>query len=254
MRARLIVGILVAARVLAAAPLVCAHRHIERSLPQCADPHKGCVRVKLDYVEVTSGPAPVRSRMNAAILAYLERGDETKLTPEQFANDFIKTHRREPHNVPSDGRELSRTVKLLRATPPVFAFVCDTFAYEGGAHPSSDTRFLNFDARTGEPVTLASILKENALPRLAITAEVYFRKARQLTATADLAEEGFRFAGNQFKLNDTYGIGERELIFFFNDYEIGPHSMGTTEVKIPYGAIVDLLRPGIVSQKENGSK
>jgi len=112
----------------------------------------------------------------------------------------------------------------------------------------SASKYFNFDPVTGEPIKLASILKDGAMARLTAIAEVHFRQARKLTATAKLDEEGFGGVGfgwpdGRFALNDNYGFGEKALYFFFNDYEIAPHAMGATLVEIPYAEIRDLIRP-----------
>jgi hypothetical protein len=81
------------------------------------------------------------------------------------------------------------------------------------------------------------------MARLTAVGEVHFRQERKLAATGKLEDQGFGLPGG-FALNDNYGFGEKALFFFFNDYEIAPHFMGSTSVEIPYAEIRDLIRPG----------
>jgi hypothetical protein len=51
--------------------------------------------------------------------------------------------------------------------------------------------------------------------------------------------------GDRFRLNKNFGIGERELVFLFNTYEIGPGAMGATEIRMPYQQIHNLFKPDL---------
>jgi hypothetical protein len=233
-------------------PLVVEDRHVERKLAGCsAWGQGGCDHVELTYVEVIGGPAVARGRINAVVAACLHTAaaDGSRLTPESFAQNYIDHsaifYKDHPSERPSF---LTLRVEVLR-NAPVFSLRCDDSSFSGGgAHPMSSSTYFNFDPVSGEPLKLGSILKEGAMARLTAIAEVHFRQARKLTATAKLDQEGFGGIGfgwtdGRFALNDNYGFGEKALYFFFNDYEIGPHAMGTTLVEIPYVEIRDLIRP-----------
>ena len=105
------------------------------------------------------------------------------------------------------------------------------------AHPLFDTTYLNSDTRTGEALSLNSILKDGALPRLNAIGLVYFRKARGLAPADDLIEAGFNFSDDTFELNENFGVADNALIFHFNAYEVAPYALGPTDVEIPLSAI-----------------
>ncbi len=83
------------------------------------------------------------------------------------------------------------------------------------------------------------------MPWLTPIAEVYFRKARQLSPTADLKEAGFWFPDGRFKLNENFGLTDTALLFNFNMYEIAARSMGETRIAIPLTGIPGLAASGI---------
>ncbi|HMD70333.1 MAG TPA: RsiV family protein [Bryobacteraceae bacterium] len=234
------IAILAIGRLAVAQPLQYETRHVTRTVPGCGDAKGGCAHVELNYIEVASGPPLARGRINSAILAYLVDGG--KLTPQEYVNDSIKDFL-----TVSPGHQgyLLKNVTMLRATPPLFSVECSLESFElgGQPHPYFETRYLNFDAATGNPVTLSSFLKDGSMARLTAIAETHFRKERKLGATGDL--EGFTFPHNRFELNETYGFGEDRLVFFFNRYEIAAYVMGATRIEIPYDEIRDLLRPGL---------
>ena len=100
------------------------------------------------------------------------------------------------------------------------------------------------DSQTGKPVRLIDILKPGALQSLTALAELRLRKDYKLSPTEKLSEAGFNFPDDSFKLNDNFGIGDKELIFHFNTYEIAAGAMGPTEIAIPYMDMRHLLKSG----------
>jgi hypothetical protein len=235
---------IVASVAAAQEPLRFETRHVEEKIAGCGDARKGCAHAELTYVEAVSGPAGVRERINAGIRKFIvsPQGDGVKPTdaPEEFAKDFLRDWKKEE----KESRQwlLERSMKVLRAMPPVVSLECDSSEYEGGAHPTGATTFLNFDAATGEVVKLPFILRDGAVPRLTAIAEAHFRKQRQLAPDADLKEAGFSFHDNKFQLNGNFGLTDKVLVFEYIRYEIAPGSMGATRIEIPLAEIRDLLK------------
>ena len=228
---------------MAAEPLRVENRHIDRKLPGCGDETNGCAHVELTYVELVGGRVAARERINAAIVAFVTQSDGRKFTPESFSQNYLDGAASDRKDNPSsEPSSLTLSVMVMRNAAPVFSLACTTLSSGDGGHQLFGSHYLNFDPVTGEPIKLASILKEDTLPRLTAIAEVHFRKERKLAATAKLEDEGFNFPGG-FALNDNYGFGEKTLVFFFNPYEIAPGSMGPQDVEIPYAEIRDLIRP-----------
>lgn len=244
----LLVAALLAGQAIAVEPLRVEHRQIDRKLPGCGDAKDGCVHVSLDYVEALSGPPARCAKINSAVMELLlyGPGNHRALSPQDYAQAFIKDYQESPKLFADQRWFISKTAKVLRATPPVFSLAYSEEYYIGPPHPYSATQYLNFDAKTGERVTLAAVLNGGSMPRLTQIAEAHFREVRKLAPSADLKEADLVFPDNRFRLNDTYGFTEKSLLFFYNDYEVGPRSNGATKVEIPYTEIRDLLRPGFV--------
>jgi hypothetical protein len=225
--------------VMAAEPLRFEPRHLAQKIPNC--------EAEFTYVEMVDGPALARDRINAAIRDFVvsRPGDDLVLTPEQYAKHFVTEcdqARREANDSFLHWSE-SKSVKVVRASPPLISLEAFSESYYGGVHGSFGTFFLNFDAGTGQRVQFSAILKDGAMPQLTAIAEAYFRKARQLTPTANLKEAGFDFPGGRFQLNGNFGLSEASLFFNYNLSEIGPYSMGETTIEIPLAEVRALLRP-----------
>lgn len=109
--------------------------------------------------------------------------------------------------------------------------------FTGGAHPNSFSNFQTYNLTGVTQPTLQNILKPNFKNKLLKIAEKEFRKQKGLSSTADLNKAGYWFKNNKFALSKNWGIVKTGILFFYNDYEIAPHSMGTTTLIIPFNKI-----------------
>jgi len=244
---RLIVTLLIALAAATAQPPKFESHQIERIIPGCGDVKDGCVHVELTYVELVSGPEDVRERINAAIRdAVVSRPrDDLTLTPTEYADHFVSGYeqvRREAKDF-QQRWTLSKTVKVSRNSPPAISLEYSEWSFTGGAHGNFATTYLNFDAVTGEPLKLGSIVNPGSMARLTAIAEAHFRKQRELAADASLKSAGFWFPEGRFQLSPIFGLSEKELIFQYNIYDVAPYAMGPTTVTIPLTEIRALLRP-----------
>jgi hypothetical protein len=231
----------------AAGQLTFESRRVEQKIEGCGDPTDGCVHVEFKFVELTSGPPALRDRVNAAIRKALvsRPKDGLTLTPEEYAKHFVGEYERVRHDTTGFQQRwsLNKTVKPIRTTPPVICLESSEWSETGGAHGSFATQYLNFDSTSGLPVQLSTIVVPGATTRLTAIAGKYFREARSLSPTAGLKSAGFTFPGGRFQLTKNFGVTEKELIFQYNSYEVGPYSMGPTTVTIPFQEIRTLVRP-----------
>jgi Protein of unknown function (DUF3298) len=220
-------------------------------LKQVEKKTRTCV-ISFEYPEIISAASPqVRDRMNAGILRILLRrsdwpgSDSGFRSLDAYANGFLEDcaeFQKQPQR-----RELyeHKFVTIFRYTPPILSFRCDADEDAGGVHPFGSTFFVNFQSSTGETVAMTDLLRDGALPKLEAAAEKTFRRDQKLSPTESLSEQSYSFPGGRFKLNDNFGLGETELVFLFNTYEIGPGAMPATEIRIPYPLIRDLLKPDL---------
>jgi hypothetical protein len=232
----ILMAIVLTARLMAAEPLRFEPRHIEQRIAGCGNEKDGCAHADFTYVELVSGPRAIRERINAAIRKRVGEGS----TPGERARGFLALFGR-PRT--AQANFLSGSVEVLRAAPPVVSLEYSDCYFTGGPHDYFDTYYLNFDARTGDAVSLASVLKNGSLSRLTAIAEEHFRKDHKLSPTAGINDAGFWFPDNRFKLNDNFGLSEKSLLFLFNIYEIRPYAGGPTKIEIPLPEIRELLRP-----------
>jgi hypothetical protein len=211
----------------------------------------GCV-ITFQYPEIISASSPhVRDRMNAGILWVLLRRsdwpapDSGVRSLDAYANVFLKECA--DLQTRPEGRDLyeHKLVTIFRYTPPILSFRCDATEDGGGVHPFGTTLFVNFEISTGKTVVITDLLREGIHAQLESIAEANFRRDYKLSSTESLSEQSYNFPDDHFRLNNNFGIGERELMFLFNAYEIGPGAMGAIEIRMPYQQIHNLFKPDL---------
>jgi hypothetical protein len=240
----ILLTISIASLGIAQGPLRFELRHVEKKT-------KACV-ISFEYPEIISAASPqARNRINAGILRVLLRrsdwpaSDSGFQSLDAYANAFLENCAEFQTEPQARALYERKFVRIFRFTPPFLSFRCDADEDAGGVHPFGTTFFVNFESSTGKTVVITDLVRENALAKLQSVAETIFRRDHKLSPTENLSEQSYNFPGGHFKLNDNFGLGEREMLFLFNAYEIGPGAMPATEIRIPYPLIRWLLKPNV---------
>ncbi len=124
----------------------------------------------------------------------------------------------------------------------------NSYMFTGGAHGNSYVSNNLFSKETGEQLNLKDFISD--VPKLTKIAEKYFRQTVEIKATDDLEEAGFWFTKG-FELNGNFYFENNKLIFVYNQYEIGPYSMGIIFVEIPVREIKSLLKFDLKRTKQD---
>ncbi|HEY5824520.1 MAG TPA: DUF3298 domain-containing protein [Cyclobacteriaceae bacterium] len=123
---------------------------------------------------------------------------------------------------------------ILIASDTLISVQVNVDSFMGGAHGMYTTSFINIDSKNGAPYLSDRFLKPGYQEFLNKLGEEEFRKEQELADTTSLDQAGFNFPENRFQLNDNYGLRKEGIVFFYNSYEVGPYSLGSTEIIIPY--------------------
>jgi len=102
----------------------------------------------------------------------------------------------------------------------------------GGNHPNEHLLFLNFDLDQGNLMIREEMVFDRE--KLLEMAESAFRKHHEVSQHMSLVEDGRFFLddGNMF-LPFSIGYRGRNLVLYYNHYEISPYDMGATELLFP---------------------
>ncbi len=223
---------------------------IERSQPGCA-PGQPCAHVVLRGLRVRqiSGPAAqaVQRQLDWALAGEEGVGSTPSALASSFIDQFVSYRRRFPAAAPWF---LERRVRLLSQRPGLLSFAVKTTRFSGGAHPSTDVRFLDLDPRTGAPVGLDDLLAPGAAERLRVLALQALRAAQvvpvgaprpetRLQPTWDTSDED----DDEPELPGSVGVTADALLLAWDAYELGPYARGPQTVALELSRLRRLLRP-----------
>lgn len=150
-----------------------------------------------------------------------DKGDENKKLWYQYSYD-VKT------NV-DNGRD------------GVYVYTINLSYYEGGAHGIEHTLVMNFDKQTGKQLTLADVFVAGYQHKLNERLINVLLKNVGVNNVNELHDKGFLYSTDMFP-SENFVLGEDEITFIYNPYEIAPYEKGKTELKLQYDDLEDILQ------------
>ncbi len=118
----------------------------------------------------------------------------------------------------------------------IISYRASKYTYTGGAHGMTVETMMNFDKTTGALLKESDIFKEGYEKDL----------SEMLTAHLPEAFENPEDAGMLFQKeispNGNFSVSEKGITYTFNQYEIGPYSLGIIEVTIPWNEIDNIIK------------
>lgn len=207
---------------------------ISRQVGDCAEENASCYRIKWifpqmkgndnfsaivneEVLKVVTGNLDPEGR-NAEDLEKLIAGMQDDF--REFVNDFPESG----VNAWFDDTE----GEVLINNEKVISIGLTNSSFYGGAHPNSYRTYLNFSPEKKKKLKTDDLFSDTTA--VARIVEKHFREERELGDDADLNDEGFFLLDDGFFLPASIGIKENVFIFYYNPYEIGPYSLGATEV------------------------
>ena len=219
--------------------------HIESSINDCEAGNENCTYMTFDYpVFKKSESSEVLQKIDKTISKLLLEGteaDDFKAASEIFIknySDLKNDPEIENYNTPWFD---IRKAEWLSLQKKVLSVKCSISNFYGGAHPNRFVMLRNFNPYTGDSLGLAMIFNPENLKELSRLGEKYFRKDQKLKAGVSYEEAGYWFKDNQFFLTGNFAFTSEGLLFYYNEYEIAPYSMGAVYFVVPYSIIMHLF-------------
>jgi hypothetical protein len=192
-----------------------------------------CANVSFSYPEFKTDH-PFAQQVNAHIeeqlKMYLQFGvfhdyETLDAAVEDFFEVFASEEKTSLWSVDVEARVTYLTDKLL-------SIEFKNRSITGGNHPNEHLLFLNFDLDQGNLMIREEIVFDKK--KLMEKVEAAFRNHHQVSQKKSLAEDGrfFLEEGNIF-LPFSVGYRDRNLVLYYNHYEISPYDMGPTELIFP---------------------
>lgn len=112
---------------------------------------------------------------------------------------------------------------------------------KGNARKSANRQYLNFDARTGEPLSLADLFKpgyERVIVPLMMKA---LQKKFNCVSMAQLNKQGV-LRNNKLYVPENFRPGNNEVKFLFNESEIASYKTGEITLSIPRTLLEQVIK------------
>jgi len=195
--------------------------------PAC---HGRCAEFDFDALQFPGAPA-----LTDAVLLTLEAAPGK--SPEQRVLNLGKTFIKEAAEFHEPWQQIVK-VQQRPGLRTVVVLDVDNYSYTGGAHGMNVVSALNWDTKLQRVVTLKDWLlpnQEAAFWRQAKAAHQHWLS--QQPDAKSLAD------GWPFDKTDVMALLPAGLFLKYQPYSIGPYSMGTPEIVIPYERLTGIFKP-----------
>lgn len=211
-------------------------------------PDSSCTVVQMSYPLFKGQPALNDSVKNRLLHIFISGDEKADTSLNAMATTLLNGYYTFKKN---DERKdmfftLDTYAKVIKQDSSLIAIEYGGYTYQGGAHGSDFTGFINWNPKTKKEIYLEDVLLPNTQRQLSKIAERIFRKDEKLKDTSSLEQDYF-FEDNKFALNENYSFTPLGIRFLYNQYEIKPYAAGQTELFIPWADLKTLIKPGSVA-------
>ncbi|GAA4102676.1 DUF3298 and DUF4163 domain-containing protein [Mucilaginibacter panaciglaebae] len=226
--------------------LAYTYKTIKERASDCGNkPDTGCTVAKITY-PVFNGQTMLNNSISSSLLN-LFKMDKHYTDLQQYAKDFIGSFDavKKREDRPGMFFTLDSHAEVLRQDSSLTTLEISGHNFQGGAHGSCMTTFINWNTKANKNIALSDLLIQRYVEKLTAIADTIFRKQEKLSLSASLANDYF-FKDNKFALNNNFLITPLGIKFLYNQYEIKPYAAGQTDLFIPYAKLKLLLKPNTV--------
>lgn len=133
------------------------------------------------------------------------------------------------------------TTNTQKGRKGIAVYQITTDYYEGGAHGINQTTTINFDTKTGKPLSLDDVFVPGYAKELNKILLQALKDKVGVSSTRELHDKGYLLSMDIFAPRN-FILGDETITFIYNIYEIAPYAMGTTELAIGYNDLKALLK------------
>lgn len=123
----------------------------------------------------------------------------------------------------------------------VVVYLINMDYYEGGAHGIEQQLVMNFDALSGQQLTLKDVFVPGYEAKLTELLLEKLMEIADVKTMDELKAKDYLFSMDMFP-SENFILDSDEITFIYNAYEIAPYAMGRTEISVSYSEVKDLLK------------
>lgn len=198
--------------------------------PCSAEP---CAKVRIGWEEAVGADAGthINKTVLSHLLAYF-RQDTVFADLETAAKDFVASYNRFKQDFPDSpgGWTIEIDSEKTYESDSLVSIKFTEFNFTGGAHPNSSVNFLNFDKNSGSLLSEEQLILDQE--KFLELAEQAFREYHQVEEGVALKDDvRFFLPDTGFFIPNAFGYEGDKLKLIYIPYEIGPYSLGYTELE-----------------------
>ncbi|OED35195.1 hypothetical protein AB832_06390 [Flavobacteriaceae bacterium (ex Bugula neritina AB1)] len=135
--------------------------------------------------------------------------------------------------------EISINCHLSFQNQEILSVLIESYIYTGGAHGNGNSTYLTIHAKTGKLIKPMSLFKN--YNEFLNYSEKVFRQKHTIGDHKSINSTGFFFENDQFTLPANIGFTDRNVILFYNQYEISSYAEGPVELKLEKEKVSDFF-------------
>ncbi|MBQ7420345.1 MAG: DUF3298 domain-containing protein [Prevotella sp.] len=120
-------------------------------------------------------------------------------------------------------------------------YIIDLDMYEGGAHGIRQQLVMNFDEKTGKQITYKDLFVQGYSYILRELLLEELKKQTDTNTLDELHEKDYLLTMDIYPPQN-FILGDDEITFIFNPYEIAPYEKGNTELTLSYSKLSKILK------------
>ncbi len=188
--------------------------------------------ISIEYPVITSGiEMEALSRINQSIKEAAE--NSANAAEGSFKENMEGTL---PAYIPAEPSKQEGDAKIIAdlGSLPIINVEFNSYTYSGGAHGISVRETFIFDAKNGERLTSEDIFRGNYLEKLSALSLTELKSEDPHASKYTFAEEGTKPDPDNFKV---FTVQPNGFHIIFGDYQVGPYTIGTTEIVLPFSSL-----------------
>jgi hypothetical protein len=215
-----------------------------QSIDGCDKDSSGCTYIEFAYPQFINTSGLLADSLTAIIQHTFGDSEKNILSPDSVQHNFIASYIafKKKEYIYTTPWFVEKSLMVLSQNPKWISLVYDERTFTGGAHPNSYKLYSVIEKASGRKMILTDFFDSTAIYKLMGLGETEFRSVKGINPNQGLEDAGYWFEKNRFHLNNNFYLNENGITFFFNHYEVGPYSLGSTEITIPANKLVKLMK------------
>lgn len=167
-----------------------------------------------------------------------DKADEYK----EINSELLKEFKDQENSIPLSGYDYV-TGYFYGNHGDIYSYDVNHSVFEGGAHGSSSDYALNFNIKTGNPVTEEIMFVHDFKNELSSLLSSHLREAMKDQDAYDA------LFVKDIEPNGNFLVSEDGITYIYGQYEIGPYYLGIIKVTVPWNELQDVIKGGIADQE-----